>query len=86
MTVHRHHILVDDQWHTLNLTGPVLHVDARYDNAVDVWVLHTEGPTTVHRFRVFGTGHPLPDNVKHVGSALTGPGGMLVWHLFEDLA
>lgn len=86
---------VDDEPHVLDLSGGVLFVDCRDDpGTVEVWTLDSGGPTVARTFRVFGTGHPVPDGWEYVGTALTpmevlGLGqrkrGALVWHLFERL-
>src|SRR5260370_973455 len=42
----------------------------------------TQGaPKVPRRFQVFGTGHPLPQNARYVGTCPRVSG--LVWHLFE---
>lgn len=88
--VHRHVLPADGSWHALDLTGPVLHVDCRRYDEVEVWVLHNEGEQVAQRtFQVFGTGQPLPAEAgQYVGSALSPGGplssrGQLVWHVFE---
>jgi hypothetical protein len=83
MAVYRYEVPVDGRWHELDLSGAVLHVASRRPDVVDLWALHSGGPTLRRRFRVFGTGHPLPDGVCHVGTALAA-GGELVWHVFEE--
>lgn len=79
--IYRYEVPVDDVWHAIKLSGPVVHVDARKPDVVEFWALDTNAPRELRGFRVFGTGQPLPGNVKHVGTALVGP---LVWHLMED--
>lgn len=52
-----------------------------------IWCLVSERREKVpRRFRVFGTGHPVPDSVplEYLGSAL-GYGDGLVLHLFEEV-
>lgn len=35
-------------------------------------------------FRVFGTGHPIPDKLEHIASVFDQErGGWFVWHVFE---
>jgi hypothetical protein len=34
------------------------------------------------KFYIRGTGHPVPDGLKHVGTAVAAGTG-LVWHMFE---
>lgn len=80
--VYRYEIPVDDGWHTLELSGPVLHVAARDPRRVELWVVHGAEPARPRTFRVFGTGHPLDDRAPtYVGTALAAGG--LVWHLWE---
>lgn len=82
--VYRYVVPVDDEWHSIVLQGPLLHVDARAVSPVEVWALHDDAiPEWAREFRVFGTGHPLPDDAGvHVGSVIV-ENGVLVWHLFE---
>ena len=82
-TIYRYEVPVDDRWHTLRLSGPIVHVAARQLDVVEVWALATGNPEHESQFRAFGTGHPLPaERIRHVGTALTAS-GRLVWHLFE---
>jgi hypothetical protein len=49
---------------------------------VEFWAEFTAGaPKTPRRFQVFGTGHPLPPDARHVGTCPRVSG--LVWHLYE---
>jgi hypothetical protein len=80
--IYRYEVPVDDQWHAMQLSGPILHIDCRNPRVVELWALNSGGPTVTRGFRVFGTGQPLPDNVGHIGTAIA-PGGQLVWHLME---
>jgi hypothetical protein len=74
---------VDDRWHTVALSGPIVHVGCRADDLVEVWAFATGGPTVDRTFRVFGTGQPLPPAAgRHVGTVFAA-GGALVWHLME---
>lgn len=46
-----------------------------------VWALvDSDNPPEPRRFRIFGTGHPLPRGARHVGTYSDGP---FVWHVFE---
>jgi hypothetical protein len=83
-TVFRQLIPVDDQWHTLELSGPIIHVAARREDAVEFWFIDDPAADPEMRaFRVVGTGQPLaPALAHHVGTAIT-PSGQLVWHLME---
>lgn len=84
----RYAVPADGAWHDLELAGPIVHVDTRSADVVELWadalVDESYRPVraTVRRFRVFGTGHPVPPEAHHVGTALAA-GGALVWHLFE---
>ncbi|WP_435111896.1 DUF7352 domain-containing protein [Nocardiopsis synnemataformans] len=84
-TIFRYEVPVDDRWHTLRLSGEILHVAARRANAVELWAMSTDdGRDGVDReFRVVGTGLLLPEG-RHTyrGTAIV-PGGLLVWHLLE---
>jgi hypothetical protein len=81
----RFEVPVDDRWHTLSSPGRVLHVAARQPDMVELWtVVNGDNNGVIERqFRVFGTGHPLPDEpMRHVGTTVAA-GGALVWHCFE---
>jgi hypothetical protein len=75
---------VDDQWHTVHLHGPILHIATRRRAVVEIWFLDDSAQSrTAHIVRAFGTGHTIPDDVgAYIGTAVT-PDGALVWHLFE---
>ena len=52
-----------------------------------IWTLvNPENKTEIREFRIFGTGHPIPEDVvldfEYVGTAQMA-GGTLVWHLFR---
>lgn len=81
-TIYRYEVPVDDRWHTLELTGAVLHVASRRPELVEVWAI--AGTMTPRRmeFRVFGTGHPLPDDRGDYQGTALAAGGRLVWHLY----
>lgn len=45
-----------------------------------VWALvESHNPVETHSFRVFGTGHPIPEDSRYVGTCKDGG---YVWHLF----
>ncbi|QES45221.1 hypothetical protein DEJ49_33315 [Streptomyces venezuelae] len=82
--IYRYEVPVDDQWHRIELRGEVLHVATRSVNKVELWAVHhADRLALVWDFRVYGTGHPLPADVYHVGTALTGP---YVRHLMRRAA
>ena len=79
----RWEVPVDDQWHVFTLSGSIVHVATRRLDVVEFWSLEGDDVPGRHdrRFRVFGTGQPLPAEARrHIGTALA---GQLVWHLFE---
>jgi hypothetical protein len=82
-SIFRYAVPVDDEWHTLTLSGPIVHVATRHVDFVEVWAT-TNGTMQYREFRVFGTGHPWPEDagLAYVGTAIA-PGGALVWHLVE---
>lgn len=84
--VFRYEVPVDDRWHDIELSGPILHVDCRDPRIVEFWALCTTNgaPARTVSFTVVGTGHLQPDGY-HVGTAIA-PGGQLVWHLFRKAA
>ena len=79
----RYTVPVDDQAWTFDLTGdPVAVAGGATLDEVEFWAEHTDGaPKMPRRFQVFGTGHPLPPNARHVGTCPRVSG--LVWHLYE---
>ena len=71
----------------LDENAKILHVDTKLldvSAAVTFWAEVDRYPsnTTPRYFRVFGTGHSIPDHATHIGTCL-GAGGDLVWHLYE---
>jgi hypothetical protein len=82
--VYRDVVPVDDEWHAITFSGPILAVGTRHVDYIEIWHLHNPGePEQRREFRAFGTGHPLTyDTGSHVGSVIVA-GGALVWHLFE---
>jgi hypothetical protein len=86
LAIYRYEVPVDDRWHRIDLTGPVVHVASRSPEIVEFWAIHDDAlPTTAVPFRVYGTGHPIErrEALRYVGSALAA-GGRLVWHLLAS--
>jgi hypothetical protein len=79
----RYAVPVDDRPWTFDLTGDPVHVaNGNTLDEVEFWAEFTNGaPKTARHFQVFGTGHPLPDNARWVGTCPRMSG--LVWHLYE---
>lgn len=67
----------------------IVHVGSNWDSSVGVVCFWAEARLDTaneeRHFRVFGTGHKMPDNVGYVGSVILANGG-LVWHLYEVFA
>ena len=83
MKVYRYEVPVDDSWHDVELSGPIVKVACRNGvrSVVHVWALAGVGTPYIARLRLFGTGHEVPDDIMYRGTAIAEP---LVWHLFED--
>ena len=80
--IFRYTVPVDGQAHTFELTSGPLHVETTSDG-MEFWAEHdTAKPAYRRAFRVFGTGHPLPDEAAGVGTGGRTQGGY-VGHLFE---
>lgn len=64
----------------------ILHIDSPDDVSICLWALVDDAQEReVREFRVYGTGHNLPDeadNWTHIGTALLRKYA-LVWHVFE---
>jgi len=78
----RYVIPVDGKAHEVPLTGDPVAVAAPHLKAVEFWAEHDEGaPEALRVFRVFGTGHLIPDDAAWVGTCPRLHG--IVWHLYE---
>lgn len=82
--MYRYVVPADDHAHTFRLShSPVAVAVSNAGREVEFWAEHTEGATQVARaFRVVGTGHPLPDGARWIGTCPRTELG-LVWHLYE---
>jgi hypothetical protein len=48
-----------------------------------LWIeVQTDAPQVGRKFRVFGTGHTIPDGWVYIGTAFDGG---FVWHVYEDM-
>ncbi len=85
--IHRFEVPVDDQTHVLRFPiDSIKHVAARDPYFVEVWAEVNPGRDVQRTVvQVYGTGQPIPDNVEHIGSAIT-PSGTFVWHLYGSRA
>jgi len=85
--IYRYEVPVDDQWHEIMMSGKITGTGSRRPGVVEFWALASTDPdyASPRSFRVYGTGHALPDDVRpdqlH-GSVIAG-GGLVVWHLVE---
>lgn len=89
----RYRVVVNDRPQAFQLSGDPLHVEAarlgvgpEAQHVVDFWAEGDDDFARDYRitrtFRVFGTGHPLPEHARWWGTtARTGEG--FVWHLYE---
>jgi hypothetical protein len=85
--IYRYEVPVDDRWHIFTCEPP-LWVGCRNHGFVEFWAYPAQetgdsGITDAQHLRVYGTGHEMPDELRHVGSTMT-PDGALVWHLMAD--
>jgi hypothetical protein len=78
----RYIVPVDDQPHAFHLTSNPRAVAANGHAHVEFWAEHDDDPGIQRWFQVFGTGHPLPDDARWVGTCTRTALG-LVWHLYE---
>lgn len=88
--VYRYEVPIDDDVHPLP-TGDIVHVDTREVGVVEVWIeVPDQGDLPNMIVRVYGTGHEVPADAVHLGTALTPdwthqggqPRGRFVWHLY----
>lgn len=80
-SMYRYEVAIDDQAHTIRLTGEPVAVAAA-GRVVEFWAEHyADGESFPWTFQVFGTGHPVPERATWIGTCDRDPAG-LVWHLF----
>lgn len=77
---------VDGETHYIG-RGQVVHVACQWGpGTVQVWTLEVGdeavAPATPRPVQVFGTGHPVPLEFGHLGSAVW-LAGSYVWHVFQ---
>lgn len=79
--VFRYEVPVDDKWHKISLTSAPVHV-AGDVNMVEFWAESLDNILATDKyFIVVGTGHPVPQGGRYVGTCPRLPNG-IVWHLF----
>lgn len=83
-TIYKYMIELDDPEIMVSLPvgAKVIHVGVQYSGEVHFWVeLTPSSPDYENRtFRIYGTGHPIPDGHTHQGTVLD---RQFVWHLYE---
>lgn len=62
---------VDDAWHTITFSGPIVHVGMYTPEFFEFWA-HTGGPQVERVFRVFNTGETLPEPDAHTRPVYVG--------------
>lgn len=84
--IYRHQIPLNDTDLTISTSVPskVVHVGMKQGD-VCIWVEQIDPASvglllTERTFRVFGTGHPIPEGYHHHGSVVDGG---FVWHVYE---
>lgn len=61
-----------------------------HGGTIEIWAqVDPEHPMKTRHFRIFGTGHPMPDDdayatLTFIGTVITHD-GTFVWHIFEVL-
>lgn len=83
ITVHKFPLLIDGE-NRIEVDGSsaVLHVGMQ--SMVTIWLcVDTEGQKRTRTFRIFGTGHEIPEGYLPCGSCFDGP---FVWHVFERIS
>lgn len=77
-------VAVDDRAYEIG-SGKVVLVESQFglSEMVQVWTEEETFPVTEHRWaRVFGTGHDIPDDAKHLGSCILLQVS-IIWHVYE---
>jgi len=75
-TIHKHKLLIDKEWHTLDLplVARILYVEYLvHERAVFMWAevqADMNAETQPRRFRVFCTGDGVPDSAEYVGTTI----------------
>jgi hypothetical protein len=81
-TIYKYPFQVDDEVRIeMPENARVLHVGLQGAQPCLWAMVDPENRPVIHRFRVFGTGHPMPTAVgEHVATFQQGP---FVWHMFR---
>lgn len=80
-TIYKYPVPVDNCTHTHEMpTGSDIKFVSQ-QGCPCIWAeVQTDAPKVRRRFRIFGTGHPIPDDFVYRGTALDVP---FVWHVYE---
>jgi hypothetical protein len=78
------HVKEEEKTFDMPYGSVILHVGSQFQNQVTLWVQFSEdmGHKSTRTFRIFGTGHSIPDNYIYVGTADDKP---FMWHVYEEL-
>ena len=93
----RYEVPIDDKDHTICLSGYPIHVGLKYTrveddrisftypSSVEFWTENWDinSPRNI-TYRVFGTGHDIPDHYYYEGTAARCPITGLVFHLYQN--
>jgi len=81
-TIWKVHLNLVDGWQAVVLPGYAgVALVAPQEGELHVWVhVDKSGLEKTVNFKVTGTGHPSPEDGKHVGSVIMRP---FVWHVWE---
>lgn len=82
--IYRYEVPVDDQVHSIEITGYPLFVHCRQRDVVEFYAIEDSDVTPKPRhFLVVGTGFTLPGKTYRYWGTAVEPDGILVWHLIE---
>lgn len=83
--IHKEHFDVRKERVTFDLPfgSIIVYVGSQFENHISFWYEFEIEETVIETrtFRVFGTGHSIPENYQYLGTAMDRP---FVWHLYEE--
>ena len=79
-TIYKYELQIEDEQNIpMPVGSKIVHVGLDPRGVSCIWAeVETENPVENVNFHIIGTGHPLPNELVHVGSFVQGP---IVWHL-----
>lgn len=87
MTIYKYPLELTEDLQTVTLVAgaEVRHVGFDGSGALCLWAeVHPHDAFETRRYAIVGTGHPIPTNAKHIGSAAHAtPFAWFIWHVFE---